>query len=114
DVKNYQKELLSGRKIISVTTEIKDKEKLFNLLTVSLPFMQKNDVEIKYNPAPKNKGNLVKIEKNDAKQAQIFQGWVVDGINTKDCAKLNVLNSLLGGAGLSSRLFVELRDKKGL
>lgn len=114
DVKNYQKELLSGRKIISVTTGIKDKEKLFNLLTGSLPFMQKNDVEIKYNPAPKNKGNLVKIEKNDAKQAQIFQGWVVDGINTKDCAKLNVLNSLLGGAGLSSRLFVELRDKKGL
>lgn len=114
DVKNYLQELLQGRKIISVVSGIKDEEKIFNMLTDNLSFMKKNNVEIKYNPAPKNKGSLVKIEKNDAKQAQIFQGWIVDGINTKDCAKLNVLNSLLGGAGLSSRLFVELRDKKGL
>lgn len=114
DVKNYLQELLQGRKIISVVSGIKDEEKIFNMLTDNLSFMKKNNVEIKCNPAPKNKGSLVKIEKNDAKQAQIFQGWIVDGINTKDCAKLNVLNSLLGGAGLSSRLFVELRDKKGL
>ncbi len=114
DVKNYLQELLQGRKIISVVSGIKDEEKIFNMLTDNLSFMKKNNVEIKYNPAPKNKGSLVKIEKNDAKQAQIFQGWIVDGINTPDSAKLNVLNSLLGGAGLSSRLFVELRDKKGL
>ena len=114
DIKNYQKELLNGRKIISVASEIDDEDRLFNILVQNLPFMKKNDVQINYCPVQKNKGNLIKIEKNDAKQAQIFQGWIVDGIKSKDCAKLNVLNSLLGGAGLSSRLFVELRDKKGL
>jgi predicted Zn-dependent peptidase len=44
----------------------------------------------------------------------IAQGWLTPSINeTKDHIPLKVINSLLG-SGLSSRLFVDLREKHGL
>jgi predicted Zn-dependent peptidase len=44
----------------------------------------------------------------------IAQGWLVPPIrNQKDYVTLKVLNSLLG-TGMSSRLFVDLREKQGL
>lgn len=57
---------------------------------------------------------IVTIEKGDAAQAQIVKGWLVPDISSDDFAPLTVLNTILGSSGLSSRLFVELRDKKGL
>ncbi|OGH97380.1 MAG: hypothetical protein A2104_07180 [Candidatus Melainabacteria bacterium GWF2_32_7] len=57
---------------------------------------------------------VVTISKNDAAQAQIVKGWIVPDILSTDYAALNLLNIILGSSGLSSRLFVELRDKKGL
>ncbi|MDH7568824.1 MAG: pitrilysin family protein [Armatimonadota bacterium] len=52
--------------------------------------------------------------KSEANQAQIYQGWYTPGHAHPDRAPLAVLNTLLGAGGLSSRLFVELRDKRGL
>ncbi len=56
----------------------------------------------------------VTYAKEDAAQAQIFQGWLGPVVTEDDALKLKILNTLLGASGLSSRLFVELRDKKGL
>ena len=60
--------------------------------------------------------NNIKIEliKEDAQQAQIIQGWKVSEVGTEDYPRLMLLNVILGASGLSSRLFLELRDKKGL
>ena len=52
--------------------------------------------------------------KEDAQQAQILQGWIVPAIGSEDYPKLMLLNVILGASGLSSRLFLELREKKGL
>ena len=52
------------------------------------------------------------IIKPDANQAHILQGWIVD--NRDDYPALALLNIMLGASGLSSRLFLELREKKGL
>lgn len=57
---------------------------------------------------------VVTIAKEDAQQAQVLQGWITCSLNDADYVPLSVLNTILGSAGLSSRLFVELRDKKGL
>jgi predicted Zn-dependent peptidase len=57
---------------------------------------------------------IVTIKKDDAAQAQIVKGWIVPDISNEDFASLTLLNIILGSSGLSSRLFVELRDKKGL
>ena len=70
--------------------------------------------KIKNDVAELVKSEVVKVEKNDASQAQIIQGWRVPTIFDKDYAAIMVMNTLLGASGLSSRLFLELRDKKGL
>lgn len=56
----------------------------------------------------------VEAVKEDASQAQIMRGWYAPDVLTEDFAALTTLNNILGSAGLTSRLFVELRDKKGL
>ena len=50
----------------------------------------------------------------DAAQAQIFQAWLTPSATHKDFPALVLLDNILGSAGLTSRLFLELRDKQGL
>lgn len=56
----------------------------------------------------------VEIIKPDANQSHIIKGWRVDSFDGEDYPALILLNIILGASGLSSRLFLELRDKKGL
>lgn len=57
---------------------------------------------------------VVTFARDDSSQAHIFKGWLVPDLRHPDYPALQVLNTILGGAGLSSRLFLELRDKQGL
>lgn len=57
--------------------------------------------------------SVTDIKKN-LNQAHILKGWLVDSADSKDYPVLALLNVILGASGLSSRLFLELRDKKGL
>jgi zinc protease len=50
----------------------------------------------------------------DSSQCHIFQAWLLPEGKHADYTALGVLNTVLGGAGLSARLFTELRDKQGL
>ena len=54
------------------------------------------------------------ILKPDANQAHLLKGWIVPSYKDADYPALVLLNIILGASGLSSRLFLELRDKKGL
>ncbi len=54
------------------------------------------------------------IIKPDANQAHIIKGWLTQTSSEEDYPALLLLNIILGASGLSSRLFLELRDKKGL
>lgn len=54
------------------------------------------------------------IIKKDANQAQIIQGWIVPTIGEPEYPVFMLINVILGASGLSSRLFLELREKKGL
>ena len=61
-----------------------------------------------------NEAKTVEIIKPDANQAHIIQGWLVETASQNDYPVLALMNIILGASGLSSRLFLELRDKKGL
>ncbi len=61
-----------------------------------------------------NEAKTVEIIKPDVNQAHIIQGWLVDTASQNDYPVLALMNIILGASGLSSRLFLELRDKKGL
>lgn len=82
-------------------------EKFGTIQPKQTPEIQISSLEI-----PENKCVTVSLE--DSSQAQIVQGWICSGIRDEDYPALVVLNTILGASGLSSRLFVELRDKKGL
>jgi zinc protease len=60
------------------------------------------------------KDGLVTFARDDSTQAHIFKGWLTPETKHPDYAALALLNTILGAAGLSSRLFLELRDKQGL
>ncbi|HEX2950150.1 MAG TPA: pitrilysin family protein [Armatimonadota bacterium] len=63
---------------------------------------------------PREESTLVTQARPDAQQAQVYQGWFAPPSGSEEQAALSVMNTILGGAGLSARLFVELRDRQGL
>ena len=75
-----------------------------------------NSIDIESNiskPSP-IKQEYTEIIKKDANQAQIIQGWITPTIGSDEYPVLMLINVILGASGLSSRLFLELREKKGL
>jgi predicted Zn-dependent peptidase len=63
-------------------------------------------------PTPKFQPQLVTHEQ-DTQQAIIVIGYPVPSVQSADYAALKIISTYLGN-GLSSRLFVELREKRGL
>ncbi len=57
---------------------------------------------------------VIEEVKADLNQAHIIKGWLTPTFEHEDYPSLLLLNVILGASGLSSRLFLELRDKKGL
>ena len=115
DVKNaYFNILNNSDKTISVVGDI-DYDSAKDLLDKYLSNLPAPEsVESNIEPPKCVKQEYVELIKDDAQQAQIIQGWVVPTIQSEDYPKLMLLNVILGASGLSSRLFLELREKKGL
>lgn len=61
-----------------------------------------------------NETKTVENIRPDLNQAHIVKGWLVPTYEEENYPCLILLNIILGACGLSSRLFLELRDKKGL
>ncbi len=116
DVIKYYNELFDAQNLrISVNGNVDEKEitKRFSEI-----FKQTNspkiDITQRKTTFPKIASNKTKLSEKDSQALWIVLGWHTDGINNeKDWATMNVLNTILG-SGMSSRLFVDLRDKQGL
>lgn len=115
DVKNGYFEILNNSKkamALVGDTDFEFAENVLNKYLSSLPESKDIDSEI---ATPNDiKNEYAELIKEDAQQAQILQGWKVPAIGSEDYPKLMLLNVILGASGLSSRLFLELREKKGL
>lgn len=110
----YNEIMTEGRKVLSFVGDMNFNtiEILLNKHLGNLPNDETHVCEI---PTPHlEKAETIEFIKPDANQAQIFQGWQVPTITSEEYPAFVVLNTLLGASGLSSRLFCELRDKKGL
>ena len=107
----YNSILNSGRKSVALVGDIEENELLEKYLGI-LPNATDNESNISV-PAKLHK-DYAEIIKEDANQAQILQGWQVGTLCDKEYPVLMLLNIILGASGLSSRLFLELREKKGL
>ncbi len=117
DIIEAHSALFNYFKSIVVVGDYENDEKMIEYFTSNFDFMKSCDETCEIEDIFKldiEKDEIVKIVKNDASQAQIIQGWLVDSFNSNLSAKIAVLNNVLGSSGLSSRLFVNLRDKQGL
>lgn len=101
--------------VISIAGNIQDKEGLISSL--GNIFKSSDNTKFSYSKytIPKvTKKQIKTVKLNDQKTAWIILGWQTDGVkNLKEYATLNVINTILG-SGMSSRLFVNLREQEGL
>lgn len=117
DIKNAHLQMLESQKAIVLTGDYNSEDEILNYFEQEFPFMKSKETVSEIEDMFKcdlEKDEIIWISKNDASQAQIIQGWLVESFNSELCAKYSVLNNILGASGLSSRLFVNLRDKQGL
>lgn len=113
-INSYKKIIAEGKKVLSVvgSLEFSDVEPL---LENTIGKLENNFVSEKTITKPElTQPKRIDVIKEDANQAQIFQGWLVPNFRSNDYPVIAVINTILGASGLSSRLFLELRDKKGL
>lgn len=115
DVKESYRKILNNslkKLVVAGDIEYNYAEELLNKYLSNIPVSKEVCSEI---PAPsKIAYEYAELIKNDAQQAQIIQGWQVPVMDSEDYPRLMLLNVILGASGLSSRLFLELREKKGL
>ncbi len=110
----YNDIISTGYKVIAFVGDIEE-SKAVELLNKHFGNIKNDNIKKPEIPTPViEKAETVEFIKEDANQAQIFQGWSVPTFDSKYYAPFIVLNTVLGSSGLSSRLFCELRDKKGL
>ena len=103
-----------SQKNISVVSDI-ETTTIENLLEKHFAGLKaKNTVSQRKEVSTLNENVVSVLEKEDANQAQIFQGWQFPSIFSPDYPAIILLNTILGSSGLSSRLFLELREKQGL
>ena len=113
-INSYNSILNDSKKVISFVGDL-DFDYVKNKLEEKLGDLPKSVDELPNLKKPElEKSKDVEIIQNDLNQAHILKGWLVDSADSKDFASLSLLNIILGASGLSSRLFLELRDKKGL
>lgn len=111
---SYKKILSTSKKIIAVVGSL-DEQDVIDLLGKHF-----NDLDNDNNAAKTfaasvlDKPKKIEVIKEDAQQAQIIQGWRMPTYKEADYPVMLCINTILGASGLSSRLFRELREKKGL
>lgn len=115
DVINAYKQILENSKKVTVFAGDIEYEKVSRLLDENLGDLKESvsDLPVLKSPVLTEMKNI-EVIKNDLNQAHILKGWHVDTVDSKDYPAISLLNIILGASGLSSRLFLELRDKKGL
>lgn len=113
-IKAYEEIISGGKKVLSIVGDV-DFSAIETLLNNQFGDIENSNIKEKTLAVPTlEEKKTVEIIKNDAQQAQIIQGWIMPTFDSVDYPALVVLNVILGSAGLSSRLFLELREKKGL
>ena len=115
DVSNLHKKLFTAQNmIISVSGNFDENDLIakFSTLYANPNYKPVDDKIIKAN-FDELKSNVTKEESKKSKGAWLVQGWQTKGLSTKDFVTLKLISTYLG-SGFSSKLFVDLRENKGL
>lgn len=113
-IESFNKIIQTSKKVAAVAGSIEE-AKVAGCLNKHFGNLPNVNNARKNIPIPQlNVPKTAEVIKADAQQAQILQGWLVPAFKTDEYPAILVINTILGASGLSSRLFRELREKKGL
>ena len=116
DVINYYNKLFYPKNLVISINGNVDEQTCINYFTKLFENKQGEEIDLKSYQKLFTKTLQKKCinTKKDTNTSWIAIGWKTDGVtNQKDWATIQVINSILGN-GMSSRLFVNLRDAQGL
>ena len=113
-IESYKQILSEGKKVVAVVGSL-EFDYVKELLEKTIGKLDNNNIKTNEIEKPQLlNAKRTDVIKEDANQAQILQGWIIPNFYSEDYPAIAVINTILGASGLSSRLFLELRDKKGL
>lgn len=113
-IEAYNSIVSTGEKVLAIVGDV-EFNSVKELLNEKLSDIENSNVKSRAITTPTlSENKTVEIIKNDVQQAQIIQGWIFPSFDSADYPAIVLMNVILGSSGLSSRLFLELRDKKGL
>ena len=116
DIVDYKNKIINPQNIvISVTGKIEDKDVTFKKLGEIFSSHEgvKFDYE-KYSIPKLSEEKKTTKKLNNQQTAWLILGWQTGKINDlKEYATLNIINTILG-SGMSSRLFMNIREQEGL
>ena len=113
-IEAYNNILNNSKKSLAIVGAL-DKSEVLPLIEKTIGNLPAStDNNFKIEKPELNEAVEVENIKSDLNQAHILKGWLTQTSGEEDHAALILLNIILGASGLSSRLFLELRDKKGL
>ncbi|MCD4786293.1 MAG: insulinase family protein [Candidatus Eremiobacteraeota bacterium] len=108
----YEKFYCSNRMVLSVCGDVKGQD-IINLCEKLLSDMPRQNVSVVDIPwEPMRQEKKLHLQASSG-MAWIFIGFPAPGVKSPDYPAAKILETLLG-EGLSSRLFIELREKEGL
>jgi len=113
-VKLYQDNLVSSNANLIVVGKV-DPKKVENLVSKIFNPPQKQIKKLDIPPINSGKKTLIHYE--DVKQEEMFIYWPLPGrakLSISDRVGIGIFNYILGGGGINSILFKEIRQKRGL
>ena len=110
----YQNILNNSKKVIAFVGDLEFDMVNADIIQYLGDLPHSNDEKANLEQAELTTNKNVEIIKQDLNQAHIVKGWLVPSYESDEYPAFVLLNTILGASGLSSRLFLELRDKKGL
>lgn len=113
-VEAYNSILSDSKKSIAIVGALEKEDVLPKINATIGKIPQSTDNPLLIEKPELNEAREVTNHKKDLNQAHIIKGWLVPAYGEIEHSVLILLNIILGSSGLSSRLFLELRDKKGL
>ena len=116
DIIKYKEKVTNPRNIVvSIAGNIENKSEFLN--RIGNMFISSDEGQFEYGKYKIPKLTTIHEKKKllkDQKTAWMILGWQTGGVlNLKEYATLNIINTILG-SGMSSRLFVNLREAEGL
>lgn len=113
-IEAYKNILTNSKKCLAIVGAL-DKEEILPQIEQTIGQLPKsNDNNFLITKPELNEIKKTEIKRSELNQAHIIKGWLVPTFGEEEHLPLVLLNVILGACGLSSRLFLELRDKKGL